>query len=104
MTVSLLGNFLLTHAQVFLALAIHNVSEGFVMSLPLFLAFKSRFTAILWASILGGLSQPAGALCASLWFKSHNGDPPSDVVYGVLFAIIGMPPMHLNLIIEWSSA
>lgn len=69
------------------------------MSLPLFLAFKSRMTAILWASLLGGLSQPAGALCAYLWFKSsgrytHGGDNDGDeeggasqVAYGILFAV-----------------
>jgi len=72
---------------VFLALAIHNLSEGFVMSLPLFLALKSRKTAILWASVLGGLSQPIGALCAHLWFMSHKGGPPSPDIYGILFAI-----------------
>lgn len=64
------------------------------MSLPLFLAFKSRMTAILWASLLGGLSQPAGALCAFLWFRSASdgtGDgvegDKTNVVYGVLFAV-----------------
>lgn len=70
-----------------LALAIHNLSEGFVMSLPLFLALKSRKAAILWASVLGGLSQPAGALCAHLWLRSHEGGPPSPTIYGILFAI-----------------
>ncbi|KAF8423664.1 Zinc/iron permease [Tirmania nivea] len=78
---------------VFLALSIHNISEGFIISLPLFLAFKSRILAMFWASLLGGLSQPAGALCAYLWFRStRDGDGNEDVgsrnvVYGVLFAI-----------------
>ncbi|KAI5780166.1 ZIP zinc transporter-domain-containing protein [Peziza echinospora] len=72
---------------VFLALFIHNLTEGFAISLPLFLAFKSRPKAILWASILGGLSQPAGALFASIWLDSNKGAPPSEVVYGILFAI-----------------
>ncbi|KAF8475976.1 Zinc/iron permease [Kalaharituber pfeilii] len=72
---------------VFLALFIHNITEGFAMSLPLFLAFKSRFTAILWASLLGGLSQPVGAFVAWLWLKAHKGGPPSEVGYGILFAV-----------------
>lgn len=72
-------------AAVFIALAIHNVSEGFVMALPLFLALKSRPKAIITASLLGGLSQPLGALCAMLWLKS--GPPPSPTVYGVFFAL-----------------
>lgn len=62
------------------------------MALPLFLAFKSRPKAILAASILGGLSQPLGALAASIWLRnSHNEDgnkgEGSGVVYGVLFSI-----------------
>ncbi|RPB18482.1 hypothetical protein L211DRAFT_75980 [Terfezia boudieri ATCC MYA-4762] len=78
---------------VFLALSIHNISEGFIISLPLFLASKSRALAMTWACLLGGLSQPAGALCAYLWFRStRDGDGNEDVgsrdvVYGVLFAI-----------------
>ena len=63
------------------------------MSLPLFLALKSRVLAMFWASLLGGLSQPVGALCAYLWFRSTrdedgNEDVESrDVAYGVLFAV-----------------
>lgn len=78
---------------VFLALSIHNISEGFIISLPLFLASKSRALAMTWASLLGGLSQPAGALCAYIWFRSTRDGDGNDVVggrdamYGVLFAI-----------------
>ena len=59
------------------------------MSLPLFLAFKSRWKAILAASFLGGLSQPLGALAASLWLGNDGGRRAEDhySVYGWLFSI-----------------
>ncbi|RPA87635.1 Zinc/iron permease [Ascobolus immersus RN42] len=75
---------------IFMALFVHNISEGFVMSLPLFLAFKSRWKAIATASFLGGLSQPLGALAASIWLGNNDGDRKNQdhfEVYGWLFSI-----------------
>jgi len=77
---------------VFLALFIHNVTEGFALALPLFLALNSRWKAILWSSLLGGISQPAGAGIAALWIWGSNrrGDEadsdPQWGVYGGMFA------------------
>lgn len=80
---------------VFLALFIHNISEGFAMALPLYLALHSRAKAMFWSSLLGGVSQPAGAGLAALWIwasqKATNGhgpdtSGPSYGVYGGLFA------------------
>lgn len=75
---------------VFMALFIHNITEGFAMSLPLYLALGSRFKAIVWSSFLGGASQPLGAGIAALWFKlaqkSASGGP-DETVYGAMFAI-----------------
>ncbi|KAI9038005.1 Zn(2+) transporter ZRT3 [Aspergillus affinis] len=79
---------------VFLALFIHNISEGFAMALPLYLALHSRGKAMFWSSLLGGISQPAGAALAALWIwgASHTGGPgedgsgPSWGVYGGMFA------------------
>lgn len=79
---------------VFLALFIHNISEGFAMALPLYLALHSRAKAMFWSSLLGGISQPAGAALAALWIWSarHTGGPgddgagPSWGVYGGMFA------------------
>ena len=59
------------------------------MSLPLFLAFRSRLVAIVWASLLGGLSQPAGALCAALFLRGREEGAPNEAVYGILFAVTG---------------
>ncbi|KAK6390370.1 hypothetical protein LTR65_005745 [Meristemomyces frigidus] len=74
---------------VFLALFIHNITEGFAMALPLYLAINNRFKAMVISFVLGGLSQPIGAGVAALWFKlAGKGDwAPSEGVYGAMFAI-----------------
>ncbi|KAF2456355.1 ZIP zinc transporter-domain-containing protein [Lineolata rhizophorae] len=78
---------------VFLALFIHNITEGFAMALPLYLALGSRLKAMLVAAILGGVSQPAGAGVAAVWFRvarMRGGGAeaePSEAVYGGMFAV-----------------
>lgn len=74
---------------VFMALFIHNITEGFAMALPLYLALGSRWKAMFWSSLLGGITQPLGAGLAALWFKiAGRGDmAPGDTVYGCMFAI-----------------
>lgn len=75
--------------SVFMALFIHNITEGFALALPLFLALNSRWKSMLWSSLLGGVSQPLGAGVAALWFKlaRRNDMAPGDTVYGCMFAI-----------------
>lgn len=77
---------------VFLALFIHNIVEGFAMALPLYLALNSRWKAMFWSSLLGGISQPAGAGIAALWIwgsghTGHDSMGPSWGVYGGMFAM-----------------
>ncbi|PGH08959.1 hypothetical protein GX51_01016 [Blastomyces parvus] len=86
--------------SVFMALFIHNITEGFAIALPLYLALHSKLKAILWSSLLGGVSQPAGAALAALWIwgagKASGGgasngtvadtDNLSWAVYGGMFA------------------
>ena len=74
---------------VFLALFIHNITEGFAMSLPLFLAFESRFKAIFWSSLLGGVSQPLGAGIAAIWLQTAGERElaPGERLYGAMFAV-----------------
>ncbi|CBX97366.1 hypothetical protein LEMA_P104970.1 [Plenodomus lingam JN3] len=77
--------------SIFLALFIHNITEGFALALPLYLAINSRWKAMLWSTLLGGVSQPLGAAVAALWFKvagrgQHGTDGPGQVVYGCMFA------------------
>ena len=75
--------------SVFMALFIHNITEGFAMALPLYLAINSRLQAMLWSSLLGGVSQPLGAGVAALWFKiAGRGEmKPGDTVYGCMFSV-----------------
>lgn len=90
--------------NVFLALFVHNISEGFALALPLYMALNSRFRAMLWSSILGGLSQPLGAGIAVLWFKlaQHTHITPDAAAYGCLFAITAgiMASVALQLFVE----
>ena len=91
---------------VFMALFIHNITEGFAMALPLYLALGSRFMSIFWSTFLGGLSQPIGAGVAALWFKlasgKHKLDSPDEKVYGSMFAITSgvMASVALSLFSE----
>ena len=81
--------------SIFLALFIHNITEGFAMALPLYLAINSRWRAMFWSALLGGVSQPLGAGVAALWFrianKTHEDseglDGPGETVYGCMFAV-----------------
>ncbi|KAF2714650.1 Zinc/iron permease [Pleomassaria siparia CBS 279.74] len=77
--------------SIFLALFIHNISEGFAMALPLYLAINSRWKAMFWSTLLGGVSQPLGAGVAALWFKLAGGKDgaggPGDTMYGCMFAM-----------------
>ncbi|KAK3692796.1 ZIP zinc transporter [Podospora appendiculata] len=90
--------------NVFMALFVHNIAEGFAMALPLYMALGSRFRAILWSSLLGGLSQPMGAGMAVLWFKiakrSHY--VIDNTAYAVLFAVTAgiMTSVALQLFVE----
>ncbi|OTB08008.1 hypothetical protein M426DRAFT_317512 [Hypoxylon sp. CI-4A] len=90
--------------NVFLALFVHNLSEGFALALPLYMALHSKLRAILWSSLLGGLSQPFGAAVAVLWFKlaQHTNITPDAVAYGCLFAITAgiMTSVALQLFVE----
>ena len=80
--------------SIFLALFVHNITEGFALALPLYLAINSRWKAMLISTVLGGVSQPLGAGVAALWFKvqgrARNGsaeDTGMETVYGCMFAI-----------------
>jgi ZIP family zinc transporter len=75
--------------SIFLALFIHNITEGFALALPLYLALHSRWKAMLWSALLGGVSQPLGAGVAALWFRvaGSRKEEPGEVLYGVMFAV-----------------
>lgn len=79
--------------NVFIALFIHNIAEGFAMSLPLFLALGSRTKAVVWASLLGGLAQPMGAFIAWLSIRGR-GVEMNYAIYGTLFSVTCMYSSH----------
>ncbi len=64
------------------------------MALPLYLALGSRWKAMFWSSLLGGISQPLGAGIAAIWFKiAGRGDnAPTQGLYGGMFAVTGRLP------------
>ncbi|KAL5119340.1 Zinc transporter [Pleosporales sp. CAS-2024a] len=85
--------------SIFMALFIHNITEGFALALPLYLAIHSRWKAMMWSALLGGVSQPLGAGVAALSFKiagrSKGEDALEDRVYGCMFAVTsGIMAMH----------
>jgi ZIP family zinc transporter len=77
--------------SIFLALFIHNITEGFALALPLYLAIGSRWKAMMWSALLGGVSQPLGAAVAALSFRiagrRKGEDEMEDRVYGCMFAV-----------------
>jgi zinc transporter, ZIP family len=75
--------------NVFTALFVHNITEGFTLALPLYMALGSRMQAMVWASLLGGLSQPAGAAIAALWFHlaKRTEMQLDETVYACLFCV-----------------
>ncbi|OAA69462.1 Zinc/iron permease [Cordyceps fumosorosea ARSEF 2679] len=90
--------------NVFMALFVHNITEGFTMCLPLYMALGSRWRAMAWSALLGGLSQPFGAGIAALWFKLANKTniQPNAVAYACLFAATSgiMVSVALQLFVE----
>jgi ZIP family zinc transporter len=90
--------------NVFMALFVHNIAEGFAMALPLYMALGSRVKAILWSSLLGGLSQPFGAAVAMAWFKlaRRSNVEIKSTAYACLFATTAgiMVSVALQLFVE----
>jgi ZIP family zinc transporter len=72
--------------EVFLALAIHNFCEGFTIAFPLYLAIGNRALSIGAAILLGGCSQPVGAVLAWGLFKSEV-SRDANMTFGLLVAI-----------------
>ncbi|PNY24944.1 Zinc-regulated transporter 3 [Tolypocladium capitatum] len=90
--------------SVFMALFVHNITEGFAMALPLYMALGSRWRAMAWSALLGGLSQPMGAGIAALWFKlaKQTHLTPDSLAYACLFAVTSgiMVSVALQLFVE----
>lgn len=65
--------------SIFISLAIHNFVEGFAMTLPFYSIFENKWLSILITTVLGGGSQPLGALIGYLIFNNkHLNNPNKD--------------------------
>lgn len=74
--------------NVFLSLIVHNFTEGFTIAFPFYASLRKKWQAVLLASILGGCSQPLGAVVAWLMFRHQNlHTDATDILYG---SIMGM--------------
>lgn len=71
--------------SVFTSLALHNITDGFTLSLTLYLAFKNRLKSVLLSSLLGALSQPLGAIISLILFRHQNDD---DIEIGSIYGIL----------------
>ncbi|CAO3645637.1 unnamed protein product [Mucor hiemalis] len=69
------------------AMTIHNLIEGFLIALPLYYATGSRLSAFGYASFLGGLSQPLGAILGL--FAIRNVDSKKEqLLFGIIFGVV----------------
>lgn len=64
------------------AIGIHNIPEGICVSVPIYYATRSKWTAFLWGAI-PGMFEPLGGLIAYL---ALSGDNP--LAYGIVFAMV----------------
>ncbi|CDH50436.1 zinc iron permease [Lichtheimia corymbifera JMRC:FSU:9682] len=69
------------------AMSIHNFIEGFMIALPLYFATKSRGSAFGYAALLGGLSQPIGAVLGLIAFREVSQEQ-QDTLFGVTFGVV----------------
>jgi ZIP family zinc transporter len=69
------------------AMTIHNFIEGFLIALPLYYATGSRFASFAYASFLGGMSQPLGAVLGSLAIRNVD-KQKEQIVFGIIFGVV----------------
>lgn len=69
------------------AMSLHNLTEGFMIALPLYYATRSRATSFFYAAAMGGLSQPLGALIG-LFLIRNISKAKEDMMFGVIFGVV----------------
>lgn len=69
------------------AMSVHNLFEGFLIALPLYYATGSRFEAFSYAAILGGMSQPIGAVLGLLAISNVDASQ-ERFLFGVVFGVV----------------
>lgn len=85
--------------SIFISLLFHNFTEGFSMCLPLFYLFTqssnkkyAKLKAVVISSLLGGLSQPLGALAGWFFLTFYGNQEKIDLlqlnlIFGITLAI-----------------
>ncbi|KAF9897792.1 hypothetical protein BX616_004974, partial [Lobosporangium transversale] len=73
---------------VFMAIAVHNLIEGYLIAFPLFIGLHSRTKAFALAAALGGLSQPLGAILGWFILREVNNMGWQVSATGVIYAIV----------------
>lgn len=82
--------------SIFLSLLIHNYTEGFLMCLPLYYSFKGnaamrKLKAVSISAVLGGFSQPLGALAGYFFLQANQGHNINidkvDYIFGITMAV-----------------
>ena len=71
-------------APLAIAIAIHNIPEGLAIAMPVFYATRSRTKAV-GLGALSGMSEPLGAVIASLVANEHS----SKSAFGFMFGLTG---------------
>lgn len=70
-----------------IAMSIHNLTEGFMIALPLYYATRSRTTSFTYAAIMGGFSQPLGALIG-LFLIENISKQSENLLFGIVFGCV----------------
>ncbi|KAI8073186.1 Zinc/iron permease [Gongronella butleri] len=70
------------------AICIHNIIEGAMMAIPLYYACNSRWFAFLVAAVLGGASQPIGAVLGAFWVDRPLSHEREEYYFGMTFALV----------------
>ncbi|KAI9092875.1 hypothetical protein DFS34DRAFT_596435 [Phlyctochytrium arcticum] len=76
-TTTVLYNDKTTGSLIFIALALHNLTEGLAIALPIFLATSMPWKAFTLAAALAGFTQPLGAVIG--WFVGCVGNSEVDM-------------------------
>ncbi|CEP10331.1 hypothetical protein [Parasitella parasitica] len=82
-----------------IAMSIHNLTEGFMIALPLYYATRSRSTAFTFAAIMGGFSQPLGALIGLFLIKNIS-KQRENLLFGIVFGCVDRNRKETKIVLK----
>lgn len=65
-----------------IAIALHNIPEGICIAMPIYFGSKNPWKAFLYTLLVGGLSEPLGALLGYLVFVAFWNSLADAILYG----------------------